>query len=590
MKRLFNYVILASIAIAFASCVQDLDVKPIDPSVNNEFNQDAMFTKCYACLGLTGLSGDDNSDVDKDGIDAGTSGFYRMTWYCNEFPTDEIWWTYNDEESKQLTQTNWTGNNNGIWAIYIRLILNIKYCNHYLARATQNNDEEKFRHAEVRFIRALHFFYLMDMYLYSPFMLEDRNVSPNFKSRHFVYNWLVNELKELEAQLPVKRISDYRVDKAAAQLLLARIYLNADVYNKFNKEWVPGSAIDDAISMANKTIEENKATHDLVKKEQKITHNPGTDSCYIYTAYQQLFMADNNRPEIIKESLLQIYQDGIYAHSYAGSSMLVKGPRDDGMIPCGADAGLWHAMRTSPTMVDKFIKLVGISRSQAQNMIYDEYHMPAQLNDDRAILCSKTSSTSYSFKLTGAQGAGDQKNMYECWAPLKFTGVYSSAEQPKISPRQNTSWPDTDIPLLRIAEAYLIRGEAKARKSGNWNDALADVNILRDRANAKLLDAMDEETMLDEWSREFWFEGRRRMDLIRFGRFFGPEADKHQFHWEGRMAKDDGQANFVAGTPEYMNWFPVPSDDKRNNPNYKNDVEGDPENPYASRGGDGYPY
>lgn len=588
MKRLFNYVVLASIALAFASCVKDLDAQPINPSTNTTFNQDAIFTKCYACLGLTGISGDADSEVVKGKIDAGTSGFYRMTWYCNEFPTDEIWWTYTDEESKQLTQTNWTGTNDGIWAIYIRLILDIKYCNHYLARASQNNEEERYRYAEVRFIRALHFFYLMDLYLYSPFIVEDRNVSPPFRSRQFMYAWLVNELKELEILLPTQRRNDYRVDKAAAQLLLARIYLNADVYNKENTEWTPGSALEDAITYANKTIEDNKPFHDLVKKEQKIIHYPETDSCYTYTAYQQLFMADNNRPEIIKESLLQIYQDGFYAHSYAGSSFLIKAPRGDGMVPCGADDGLWHAMRTSPTMVDKFIKLEGIGRSQAQNMKYNEYNMPAQLHDDRAILCSKVETGTNTFKLSGEQGTGDNA-MYECWAPLKFTGVYST-HIPKNSPRKDTSWPDTDIPLLRIAEAYLIRAEALARKSGNWNDALPDVNVLRERAEAKPLETMDEETMLDEWSREFWFEGRRRMDLIRFGRFFGPEADVNKFHWEGRMSQNDGQANFVAGTPDYMNWFPVPSDDKRNNPNYKTDVEGDPNNKYASRGGDGYPY
>jgi len=101
---------------------------------------------------------------------------------------------------------------------------------------------------------------------------------------------------------------------------------------------------------------------------------------------------------------------------------------------------------------------------------------------------------------------------------------------------------------------------------------------------------MNEETMLDEWSREFWFEGRRRIDLIRFGRFFGPEADEHQFHWEGRMAANDGDKNFVSGTPEYMNWFPIPTSDKSNNPNFATDVLNDPNNKFASRGGDGYPY
>jgi hypothetical protein len=39
-----------------------------------------------------------------------------------------------------------------------------------------------------------------------------------------------------------------------------------------------------------------------------------------------------------------------------------------------------------------------------------------------------------------------------------------------------------------------------------------------------------------------------------------------------------------------MNWFPIPSEDKRSNPNFAKDVEGDPENSFAAQGGDGYPY
>jgi hypothetical protein len=103
------------------------------------------------------------------------------------------------------------------------------------------------------------------------------------------------------------------------------------------------------------------------------------------------------------------------------------------------------------------------------------------------------------------------------------------------------------------------------------------------------LTSLDEETLLDEWSREFYFEGRRRIDLVRFGRFFGPDSDMYRYHWEGRMGKPDAQP-FVTGTPEYMNWFPVPSEDKRANPHYKIDVEGDVDNIFAAKGGDGYLY
>ena len=63
------------------------------------------------------------------------------------------------------------------------------------------------------------------------------------------------------------------------------------------------------------------------------------------------------------------------------------------------------------------------------------------------------------------------------------------------------------------------------------------------------------------------------------------------------MGKNDQRTNwsdtdpfFTTGTPEYMNWFPVPSEDKRSNPNFKTDVEGDSQNTFAAQGGDGYNY
>jgi hypothetical protein len=586
MKRFLNYVALACIALGMASCVQDLNTEPIDPNSSTSFNQDRMFTKCYSCMALIGQSGPgENSDVED--IDAGTSGFYRTIWYCNELTTDEAWWIWNDAESKEMNTTNWTGTDTMIRAIYTRLNLNIKYCNHYLKYASRESVEDQNRIAEVRWIRAFHIFYLMDMYLYAPLITEESTDYPHFLPRHEIYAWLVNELKDLTNELPATRVSKYRVGKSAAQLLLARIYLNADVYNAYNPNWVEKSALQGAIDMSNEVI---NGPHQLV--ENNIT----TDSNFVYTAYQQLFMGDNDRDDVIKESIFQIYQDGLYAQSYASSMMLIGANRCQGMMAWGIESE-WHSMRTSPTLVDKFLKPMNIQRETAKNMVYNEYEMPAQLHDDRAILCSDGLQTGYTFTIKGNQDLGDTKYMFDCWAGCKFTGVYSTASLPKLSPRQSPSWPDTDIPMLRLAEAYLIHGEALARKSGNWNDALTDVNTIRRRAHADEFTTLTEEMMLDEWCREFYYEGRRRIDLIRFNRFFGPKSDQYRYGWEGRMGKNDQRTNwsdtdpfFTTGTPEYMNWFPVPSEDKRSNPNFKTDVEGDASNQFAAQGGDGYNY
>lgn len=584
MKKLFNFAIMAFVALGMASCVQDLNTKPIDPNSSTSFNQDRMFTKCYACMAVIGQS-DAGSDSDVEDMDAGMSGFYRTIWYCNDLTTDEAFWIWDDAESRGLPTTNWTGSSDMIRGIYTRLNLNIKYCNHYITYASTDTDEDKYRMAEVRWIRAFHYYFLMDMFLYAPFITEESSEFPHFVPRYEIYSWLVEELNNLIIELPANRLSKYRVGKAAAQLLLARIYLNADVYNKYNPNWTKNVTWSKAEKMATETINDNPQ-HSLV------TTPITTDSGFVYSAYQQLFMGDNHRDEIIKEAVFQIYQDGLYTQSHAGANFLVAGPRIGGMTAWGIESE-WHALRTSPTLVDKFLKVKKIERNTAEEMIYNEYEMPGKLGDDRAIFCSdgKNTAEKKNFALSGAMGVGANENFYESWAGVKFTAVYSTASLPKYSSRQNASWADTDLPMMRIAEAYLIRAEAKARKSGNWNDALDDVNIIRDRANAKRLDAMEEEDMLDEWSREFWFEGRRRIDLIRFGRFFGSEADMggHQYHWEGRMGKPDNLP-YVSGTEEYMNWFPVPFEDKRSNPNYSTDVEEDSRNTFASRGGDGYVY
>lgn len=586
MKRLVKYVALAFVAFGMASCVQDLDTKPIDPNSSTSFNQERMFTKCYSCMAVIGQSGP-GEDSDVEGMDAGMSGFYRTIWYCNDLTTDEAFWIWDDAESRGLPTTNWTGESDMIKGIYTRLNLNIKYCNHYLTYASQESTEDKYRYAEVRWIRAFHYYFLMDMFLYAPHITEESSEYPHFKARHELYSWLVSELKDLEVDLPSKRITKYRVDKAAAQLLLARIYLNADVYNKYNTNWKTGQTWLKAY---------NAATAVLGNGYELVTDSIVTDSAFVYSAYQRLFMGDNHREDVMKEAIFQIYQDGLYTQSHAGANFLVAGPRIGGMNAWGIESE-WHALRTSPTLVDKF--LYGMARATAEQMIYDEYQMPKQLGDDRAILCSYGMNTTEArnFDLSGKMGIGKNENFYESWAGTKFTAVRSDASLPKYSARQSASWADTDIPMLRLAEAYMIQAEALFRMD-RGSEALDIINTtVRARAHAEPLLSLDEETLLDEWSREFWFEGRRRIDLIRFGRFMGKEADQHRYHWEGRKGKQDKEPAvnspfFVSGSEEYMNWFPVPSEDKRSNPNFKTDVEENSSNQIHKEYGfgDGYAY
>ena len=560
MKKFIKYVAVAFVcSFGLTACVQDLNTTPIDKNSTTGFNQDALFTKIYATLATTGQTGAAGSG-DLDDIDEGVSAFYRVMWELNEFPTDEGWWIWADPGVDVARTMGWDGENTLIKGLYYRFIIDIKYCNHFLAYADQSDAKGQQQAAEVRFIRALNYWYLLDMFKFAPFMEKestDPKNYPNFKSRPELFAWLETELTDLTTALPATRLGKYRVDQTAAWILLGRLYLNAEVYTG-TAEWQKAKhAADMALSSSYKLLTDSVVNADGIT----------------YSAYQQLFMGDNDVNGAQDEAVLMVYQDGYYCQTYGGSQFVIAATRDGGMTPWGCSSN-WKCFRSSPEMVAKFFS---VPKEVYETYQADEYHMRYFAHDDRALLCSYVEGDPNTWKLTGGMAA----DFYVSWACPKFTAVYSTAPHLSDVLGSHSEWPDTDIPLIRIAEAYMTRAEAAFRQGDNVA-ALKDINVLRKRANAAPLAALEEKDVCDEWSREFWGEGRRRTDLVRFNRFAGPQADEAQYHWEGR-----GNGGSYKSMEEKWNWFPVPSDDKKTNPNFKNQVLNAAG---ALEGGDGYTY
>ena len=544
MKKFLKHTsIICFLMIGFTAC---LDLEPIDKNSTTGFNQDAVFAKCYASLALSGQTGaTGNGDVDD--IDEGQSSFYRITWYVNEFPTEEGWWIWaNDPGHKDMLTHNWNGDNILVKGLYYRLNINIRFCNHFLNRTEGKTDEVTVQQrAEVRFLRALYSWYLLDMFKLIPFNAKESSELPEFVERPKMYEWLEGELEAAITDLPAKRINQYRVDKYAAWLLLARLYLNAEVYT--------GTPAWDKAQMA---------AEEALKGPYKLhTNSITTSEGWYYSAYQQLFMGDNRSNGAQDEALLLIYQDGAFSRSYSGQ-MIIAATRDNGFVKWGSDAN-WKCFRTSPEFVYKFVKG---GKEQADTIKANEYEMPKILGDDRAILCSAYADKKFS--IDGGMGVEDA-GWLKCWAAPKFTNVYSKSKSPADSEQycSDKSWPDVNIPLIRLAEAYMIQAEALYRQ-GKAAEALDIINnVIRKRANAEPLAKLDEKTLCDEWCREFFQEGRRRSDLVRFGMFAGEQADKLSYTWEGR----NGQSSAAGykSMEEKFNWFPIPNDDKASNTNYK---------------------
>ncbi|MBQ8101098.1 MAG: RagB/SusD family nutrient uptake outer membrane protein [Paludibacteraceae bacterium] len=536
MKTYLKYAAAATLMLALTGCVQNLNTEPIDPNIVQTFQQDEVYYKIYAGLGTSGQKGPDG-DCDIVANNEGYSVFYRLVFVHNEFPADGGWWIWGDAGVPDLLECKWTSENAFVSLLYNRLNFNVTTCNHFLENTEGMTDEKTVRQrAEIRFMRALNFYYLMDFFGNPPFSLAVTSKNPTQieGGRPALYQWLVDELLAAENDLEEKT-STYRVSKDAARVLLARLYLNAEVYT------------DGAVKAYDKAEEYAKKVMDKYELADK---------------YAELFMGDNDTNGAAKEIIFAIPQDGNMVQSWGGSSCMVAMTRSNGsMDDYGSDAA-WECWRSSPSLVSVFT-------DSPDSHHANEFNMPAEVGDDRALLSNVRyvmSSGDNPVRLKDANGndsvnynavectgpaAYGTGNFTKCWSICKWTGIYSTGTSGK-----HVKFVDTDVPFIRAAEAYMTYAEALYRQ-GNPTEALNIINTkIRARAHAAALPSIDDDVLLDEWQREFYAEARRRIDLIRFGQFAGPKATRT---WEGHKAGIDKKYNLYA----------LPNSDCVANPNLK---------------------
>ena len=137
---------------------------------------------------------------------------------------------------------------------------------------------------------------------------------------------------------------------------------------------------------------------------------------------------------------------------------------------------------------------------------------------------------------------------------VKFRNVNSDG-----SAAQTTGFVDTDFPLFRAADAYLMLAECAARGAADNAKGLDALNAVRERAGVATLSSFTAQDVLDERGRELLWEGHRRSDLIRFGQF--TTAD---YVWEYKGSVKEG-----AAVADYRNLFPLPPADVNANSNLK---------------------
>lgn len=556
MRHIFVKTAVAGLlALGMASCADDLNISSIDPQTSPSFEDMSLLAKVYGTLGVTGQKGATGAgDISSD---EGESGFYRTTFNLQTLPTDECNWAWQtDQDIPQITGISWNSTSVRTQWAYQRLGYDITLCNFYLQETAGKAEDANYKYyrAEVRFLRALHYWYFLDLWHKAPFKDEKSSMTekPVEKAGKDLYDWIDNELTEIESQLStIGSFNDSknygRVDQGAAYMLHARLALNAPVYtNGVTK------AYDKAIEYCDKII--NSGAY-------KLSNVPKTNPTngLTYSGYAQLFMADNDEnTDAMKEIILPIRQDGEKTRSFSGATYLISSTRITGM-PYAGTTNCWSCNYARPNLIEKFFPNDDIPMSTVKapdNLTEAEIiALDAQDGSDTKSIIAAAGDDRALFY--AGRGGGIRKlrtdklnNFLDGISVVKFQNIRTDGKTV-----HDKEFPDMDIPLIRYAEAFMTRAEAKWRK-GDMT-AINDVNVLRARANATPLTQLTEQDLIDEWSREFYMEGRRRSDLIRFDMFTGK---KYNWAWKGGVP--NGQA-----VDSHFKYYPIPLDDINNNEN-----------------------
>ena len=154
--KIFLMSAAAVCSLGFASCVNDLDVEPIDPNItmpedilNTEAAFEQLLAKCYTGLAASGSSGQ-NGDCDLSGIDGGFSQYIRLLFVMQCLTTDEAVCCWNDAGLPDMHAHTWNSSNPFVNGVYYRFYTQIGFCNEFIRKANETELT-----AEERLLRAI---------------------------------------------------------------------------------------------------------------------------------------------------------------------------------------------------------------------------------------------------------------------------------------------------------------------------------------------------------------------------------------------------------------------------------------------------
>lgn len=557
MKAIFNKILLGAVMAAglgLSSCVGDLDQLPRDPSTimaptfaeNPRYYVGELMGKCYMGLAVSGQNGPD-SDADIKGVDGGMSQWSRSMFHLNEFTTDEMWWIYYNENGFDgLLNGNWAADSDALYSAYSRYYCHISVCNDFLRTMNSlasngvqigGEGENAISQAEIdqfcreaRALRALSYFNVIDFWGRGCVAWDNQEygqIPPQAESRQSLYQLVVSDLEDVYNNWPDNQSVVYgRIGKEAVAGLLCRYYLNEKVFTNNYEDGAVESAI---YSGADGWTKCWNMAQTIIRNHEGNNRFGGLVPSYlsVFCSSNSAFMPGGSNSQL-NEILWGVPFNETYTQPYGGTTYLTLAPviagasNEIGQNFCDPSyfglGNAWGCLGMRSSLADKFDFVDGYS------------------TDARTYLWM-TSAYGYTNDLSDIGSYSTQ------WHPIKFTNLYCNPDgtMPLWQDSKTglnragvrldgdnvectTYYSNTDLPIIRLADVYLMAAECAVNGASGSSlaDAMKYINYVRSRANATPLTSTAEVTknfILDERSRELYMECVRRTDLIRNDQF-----------------------------------------------------------------------
>ncbi len=446
-------------------------------------------------------------------------GSHNTWWSVNSISSDEMMipqrgqdW-YDGGQWLRAKTHQFSSRDEGVSNAWANLYSAISNCNRLIETFEPlATDLSKATVAELKALRALYYYILMDMFGNVPLSLKfvGADPAPKNNSRAEVYAFIESELTtNVPLLTKVVDISTYgRMNYYVGQTLLAKLYLNAGVYIN-SVQWDKAKTACDEVINGGKYLLEGD--------------------------YFANFKSDNANS---KENIFVVPYDAVYANGFNLDQMTLH---YESQKTFNLQQQPWNGYCAATDFFNSYqdIDKRKGAGPQPGNFLYGpQYSSTGARLVDSGSEANDPDGPNMTFT--------PDINMLEP-AALRQAGARLGKWEFKIGGSPNM---DNDWAIFRYADVLLMKAETLANLNGYADaTALALVNQIRTRAGVPVYTTLTADNLLAERGREMAFEGWRRGDLIRFGKFNGA--------WQFHTADGD----------THVNLLPIPYAQKNSNPN-----------------------